>query len=118
MGCDFYTLYKLCIEYTNKNTILIHEYMLHETKNRYYWNDCKRDYDFEEVDAYYERCMREREIQIQRKLEKYKPILLYVDNNWLCIQSAQEYYKSILQTLNISEDSIIRIWKDGFYMIK
>ena len=118
MGCDFYILYKLCIEYINNNTTLIHEHLLHDTKSRYYWNECKRDYDFEEVDAFYERCMKERELQIQRKLEKYKPIILYLDNKWLCIKSAQDYYKTILTDLHISEKSIVRIWKEAFYMIK
>jgi hypothetical protein len=118
MGCDFYTFYKICIEYSKNEKIKIEDHILDETRERHYFNECERDEDFEEVNDYYERQIEERRQQIDSLLENYKITQIYKDKTWLCIPSAQEKYQNILKKYGIAEKDVIKIWKQGDFMMR
>lgn len=114
MGCDFYTYYKLCIEYKNGDQVNVKEYVFEETKERhYFWEDLEWDNDFEERNDYYERCHIYRNEQIKQELLRYTNEHLYKHNKWLCVFDAKDKYSQLLKKFGIKEESVIQIWKQG-----
>jgi predicted Zn-dependent peptidase len=119
MGCDFYTYYVLHIEYNKGEKTKKKEYILEDTRKRhYFYGDYSRDEDFEEYDDYIERIRKAEKEEINTALLKYKKAELFKNNHWLCIPSAQEKYKNILEELNIAESSLISIVKCGGYHLR
>ena len=118
MGCDFYTFYKICIEYIKDGNHEVVDHMLDETKERHDWNECERDEDFEELNDFFERQNEEHREQIDYLLEQYKTTHIYKDKTWLCIPSAQEKYQYILKKYGISENTVVKIWRQGDFMVR
>jgi hypothetical protein len=118
MGCDFYTFYKICIEYIKNDTNEVVDHMLDETKERHDWNECERDEDFEEINDFFDRQNEERREQIDYLLEQYKTTQIYKDKTWLCIPSAKEKYQYILKKYGISENTVVKIWRQGDFMVR
>lgn len=119
MGCDFYTIYQVCIEYTENGELKKYKYKLENTIDRHYWHDLKYDEDFEEWDEYGKRLMKYHEEQIEYVLgNDYPRIDLCVGGVWKCVKSAKEKYISIAKMKNISEDTIVNVWKEGTYWFR
>lgn len=118
MGCDFYTYYKVCIEYKKDEEMKVKEHILEESRERhYFWEDLEWDEDFEDRNDYFERCHKHRNDQIDQELSRYKNVHLYKNNRWLCIVEAKEKYQNLLKKLDIPESSVTQIWKQGgFHM--
>ncbi len=118
MGCDFYTFYKVCIQYNKDDKHEVVEHILEETRDRHDWYECERDEDFEELTDFYERQHEERMEQVGRILDNYKTTVIYKDTTWQCITSAKEKYQYLLKKYGISENSVVKIWREGDYMCR
>ncbi len=119
MGCDFYTLYVVCIEYTKDGKRKVYKYELDDTRERHYWMDLERDEDFEKWEDYCERQSKYHEEQITAILQRdYPRIDICKDGVWKCINSAKEKYIEMVKSKNISEDSIVNVWKEGDYWLR
>jgi hypothetical protein len=116
MGCDYYTYYKICIQYKNGDTIEIEEEIDEDTRQRHYFYDVKeRDPYFEEIPEYLTRIRKEYQNQIENKLRGYVRKDIFKDNKWLCIESSKEKYLNMCKENEIPESAIIAIWKEGDY---
>lgn len=73
MGCDFYTYYVVRIEYKNGDKTEIESEEIEDTRKRHYFREIpERDEDFEELNDYYDRCRKHREIQVENELAQYE----------------------------------------------
>jgi hypothetical protein len=116
MGCDFYTYYKIYIEYKKGNTVEIETDIDEDTRERhYFWYGEERDEDFEEPEDYNKRCENNIKQQIDGALQKYRRKDIFKYNKWLCIESAKHKYLNICKENEIPENDIIAIWKEGGY---
>jgi hypothetical protein len=118
MGCDFYTYYKVCIEYKKGEEMKLEEHEVEESRERhYFWDSPEWDEDFEDRNDYFERCHKQRNDQIEAELSRYKNAHLYKNKQWLCVVDAKNKYQNLLKKLDVSESSVIQIWKQGgFHM--
>lgn len=115
---DFYTYYKICIEYNkdNKKELVIQDLL--ETKKYGEWVECLRDWDNNEsLNDFYERQEEERHQQINEQLLKFPRTQLYKDGTWIQGGLNKDKYMAILKSKNISLYSLIAIWKEGDYII-
>ncbi len=116
MGCDYYTYYKICIQYRKGDTVYIEEEIDEDTRQRhYFYYEEEIDPDFEELDDYNKRRNSEYKNQIFIQLQRYTKKDIFKDNKWLCIESAKEKYLNMCKENNISESDVIAIWKEGDY---
>jgi hypothetical protein len=113
MGCDFYTYYKVCIECKDGS---VKEYILEDTRERRYFYEITQEWDedFETEWEFAKRRNAELDEQIDRVLaDNYKTKELYKDGKWLCLHQAVEKYKKIFTDLEVGEDTVVRVWKQG-----
>jgi hypothetical protein len=113
MGCDFYTYYKVCIECKDKT---VKEHILEDTRERRYFYEFVEEWDedFETEWEYTKRRNADYDEQIDRVLaDNYKTKELYKDGKWLCLAHAIEKYKEIFKDLEIAEETVVRVWKQG-----
>ncbi len=116
MGCDFYTLYKVCIEYQDGSTTKTIKYSLENTREPHYYYEVRHDEDFEELQDYWARCHEVHASQVQDILaQKYPRVDLCVQGSWKCVESAKAKYLAIAETYKIPVDSIQNIWKEGHW---
>lgn len=116
MGCDYYTYYKICIQYRKGDTVEIEEEIDEDTRQRhYFYYEEEIDPDFEELDDYNKRRNSEYKNQIDNQLQRYVKKDIFKDNKWLCIESAKEKYLDMCKENEIPESAIIAIWKEGDY---
>lgn len=116
MGCDFYTFYKVCIEYRKNETTEVYTYELFEEKERQDWWSVERDEDFEEWNDYLKRRESERKRQIQSIFDReYPRVDLCVNGEWKCISTAKHRYLERAEKANIPVDAIVNVWKEGEY---
>lgn len=118
---DYYTYYKICIEYIHDDIYDLAEEILEETKERNYWDDIDDNEDEEEFDSindYYEYIEQDKQYQINSALNKFPKVDLYKYNTWMCNKSEQNRCIGIIGKHKIQEKSIISIWKEGDYRIK
>jgi hypothetical protein len=113
MGCDYYTYYKICIQYRKGDTVEIEEKIEETTRQQHYLHFRERDVDFEELDEYNSKMDCHYKCQMDRYIEQYERKDIFKVNNWLCIESAKEKYLNICKECNILESDIIAIWKQG-----
>ena len=114
MGCDFYTYYVVRIEYKDGYNVITKSDIVESTRQRhYYWEMDERDEDFEEWTDYVERSCIHKQTQIDTELKRYKKVDIYKNKQWLCLVSAVEKYKNLCKELNINENDVISIWKEG-----
>lgn len=114
MGCDFYTFYKLCIEYTKDRKTEIYTCDLMETKERHDWWSVDRDEDFEEWNDYLKRCESEKQRQLESIFRlDYPRVDLCVNGEWKCISTAKHRYLERVEKANIPVDAIVNVWKEG-----
>ena len=119
MGCDFYTFYKLCIEYKKDDALVTFTFNMDETRDRNDWWHVERDEDFEEWDAFFTRRKLEHERQIQSIFASHYPkITLCHEGIWKCIESAKEKYLAIAEEAGIPTDTIVNVWKEGDYWVR
>ena len=118
MGCDFYVFYKVCIEYKKGEKTVVEEHRLDDTRERCDWWECERNEDFEELIDYHERAAKQRREQIDYELSSFPKLDIFKNRRWLVIDSAQEKYKNIAKKYNISENDIVKIWKEGDFMLR
>lgn len=95
MGCDFYTYYKICIEYKNGDETKIVCDIDESTLEREYFGD---GYD---------------EDYIYICLANYEDEIIYEKNKWLCEENEKYKYNIIMKAYGIDERDIICIWKEG-----
>lgn len=76
------------------------------------------DSDFEEAEEYRERCCLYRKNLVQSSLAKYPSKQILKDGKWLCIRSAQEKHTTICEELDIKQEDILSIWKEGGYQYR
>ncbi len=122
MGCDFYTLYKLCIEYKEGDEILQFTHQLRETQQRHYWWEIERDEDFEDWNDYHKRASKQHQHQIEQILcREYPRVDLCVNGLWKCLPSAKQKYLELVkeeEEEEIPEDAIVNVWKEGTYWVR
>lgn len=114
MGCDFYTYYVVRIEYKDGDKTEVKSQEIESTRERhYFWEIDGRDEDFEELNDYYKRYSSQRERQIENELSQYPRKDIYKDGKWLCIESSKEKYIKYCNGMEIPEEAVISIWKEG-----
>lgn len=118
MKYDFYTFNTLCILYNVNGEEYIKEYCITETKDGYFLNDPPRDEDFEELNDFNKRMIEENKNKIKYEVERIKTIDLFLEGKWLCVNSAKEKYLNFIKRLHISEDSLIKVYKDKGYNMR
>jgi hypothetical protein len=119
MGCDFYTFYKLCIEYSKDGKTEIYSYDLTEDQQRQDWWHVERDEDFEEWDDYLKRRASEKQRQLDSIFRReYPRVDLCVNREWKCISMAKNRYLEKAEQANIPESDIVNVWKEGSYWVR
>jgi hypothetical protein len=100
MGCDFYTYYKVCIEYKIED----------ETKILYDIDETSREKEYfgDGYDQNY----------IYSCLAWYEDEDIFENNKWFCDENEKEGYMNILKAYNIEEKDVIKIWKEGDYQAR
>jgi hypothetical protein len=116
MGCDFYTFYKLCIEYKHGNDIATFTHRFFDARERQYWYELDRDEDFEEWDDYKKRLDEAHKDQIQDIYDTHYPrVDLCMNGLWKCVPSAKSKYLELAAKERIPTESIVNVWKEGDY---
>ncbi len=120
MGCDFYTFYKLCIEYqTEEGEVSLYTYSYDEERQRQDWWHVERDEDFEEWEEYLKRRQSEKQRQLDSIFRReYPRVDLCVNGEWKCISSAKHRYLDMAKDAKIPEESIRNVWKEGDHWVR
>lgn len=116
MRCDYYTYYKIYIQYNNGDTVEIEEIDKDTSQRHYFYEVKERDPDFEEL-TYTILQEYVKNINIKQRIN-YNAILkkdIFKDNTWLYIESAKEKYIEICKENDILESDVIAIWKEDEY---
>jgi hypothetical protein len=100
MGCDFYTYYKICIEYKIGDETKILYDIDEESREKEYFGD---GYDGNYIDS----C-----------LADYYDDDIFENNEWICEEDEKKKYVEILKAYNIEEKDVIKIWKEGDYQLR
>jgi hypothetical protein len=116
MGYDFYTYYKLCIEYKDDNDMAMFTHKFDDERERHDWWEVERDEDFEEWDVYHKRLVETHKRQIEYIYEMHYPrVDLCCNGLWKCLPSAKSKYLTIAAEEAIPAESIVNVWKEGDY---
>jgi hypothetical protein len=100
MGCDFYTYYKVCIEYKNGDeTKIIYDIDESTRENEYFGDGYDKNY-------------------IYSCLAWYEDEDIFENNEWVCEDDEKRGYMNILKAYNIEEKDVVKIWKEGDYQLR
>jgi hypothetical protein len=118
-GSDYYTFYKLCIEYIHDDIYDLVEEILEDTKEKHNWYESDtEEEEFDDINDYYDYIEEEKRYQINTALNSYPKVDLFKHRTWICNKSEQNRCMGIIGKHKIQENSIISIWKEGDYKIK
>lgn len=100
MGCDFYTYYKVCIEYKiGDETKIVYDIDESSREKEYFGDGYDSNYIYSCLADYYDDD-------------------IFENNEWFCEEDEKGVYVDILKAYNIEEKDVVKIWKEGDYQLR